>query len=256
MVVWVEISDGNGVVMLFEEGYRSAVLRDTPWAWYRMDDVAGDLTDSSGNERHATGGSGTAPRVSGKFGTALNCASQPNYRERPSGTSLSVYWSLELWVKPVGTISLHANTQYAITNGGNRWAFPPHGGISYTTGLSIGTNGLVYGEHAANHAYAPLNWAGTLPTNSFTHVVVTCDNSVPRFYVNGALVASNTGWVGGVRYAPYFIGSYAIWSDNPVGQMDEVAYYSYVLNPNQIMDHYEASVVGLYYGSKSPMVMG
>lgn len=243
----------------FNEAYRLAVMKDTPWAWYRMNETTGaaEMLDSSGNERHTSGGGGGTSRVNGLFGNAFDATGTvPQYRARPSLTALSVNWSVEFWVEPTGTISLHGNSQYAMTNGGNRWAFTPGGDATITTGMSVGTNGITICEHAPNHAYVPLAHAATLPSNAWTHVVWTCTNSAPQLYLNGLFVASNMGWVGGTRYAPNRIGTDSIYSAGPMGRMDEVSIYSTVLSPAQIAAHYNAATKGIWFGADSPMVMG
>ena len=78
-----------------------------------------------------------------------------------------------------------------------------------------------------------VNSPNAIPTNTWTHLGVTTDGSLARFYLNGNLVstATMTAGFGETNTNPLYIGSRADLFTTMDGLLDDVAVYNAPINP-------------------------
>jgi len=138
---------------------------------------------------------------------------------------ISNIFSYDLWVKPTRTINMYGessacagNVSVPLANSNQNWAIVPSGldGGEMSVGLTIGTNGLMVGEHSGNILVSRLSY--TTPINDWVHVSIVYRTDSIFLYLNGDLVrsrqihcASNTKRVAtgltGYYYSPDFKGN-------------------------------------------------
>ena len=111
----------------------------------------------------------------------------------PSDHIAAVHFSLSLWVKPnrpITTLIDEATSCGGIASqsANNNWAlFPNHGGDDMLgVGVSVGTNGIVVGEHGSFHLTSSLTHP--MAIEDYVHVVVVYTNTTVTLYVNGVFV--------------------------------------------------------------------
>ena len=183
------------------------------------------LTDVSGNNNHGALTNGPVWTTAGKYGGALTfdgINDLVSINDAPS-LDLTTGMTLEAWVKP-STVSgwrtvvlkeIPGNLAYAMF--ANQSAQRP--------GAEIRVGSTTY------------NSSGTaaLSTTAWTHLAVTYDGSILRFYVNGAQAGSRSVSGGMVTSSsPLRIGGNLIWGEYFRGQIDDVRIYNGALTPSQI----------------------
>ena len=144
-------------------------------------------------------------------------------------------FTIEFWAMPTASDNDDAPMVNRIATG-NR-----SGWVFFQRAAGTGWNFRMYNGNGST-----LGWdltGGTSTLNAWSHVVATWDGSVSILYVNGALADdTNTAGLNGI----YNVSTSAIFSvgaqDNGLspttGSVDEVAFYSSVLSPLQILSHY------------------
>lgn len=171
-------------------------------AEYRLDEsvwagVSREVKDSTANANDGTGINGATVR------SAKLCSG--GYFEGSSYSRVSLPVSLQdlavntftmmLWVKPGKTHEIDAESSTSTTGtvgqnyalcpslNRNKWDWDTSGYAG--SGVSVGTNGISVYEHAGSYMPPVLVWAGTLPSDDWTHIAVTYSNGIPALYVNG-----------------------------------------------------------------------
>lgn len=224
--------------------YASEVLSDAPFVYWRLGEASGNPQDSSGGGRHGVwfspGGLGYQPvrgepsLIAGNPDAAVRIdpAASVNAYVGPFTAQTFTAITLEAWVKPEA---------HALTN-------DPHAVLfgNVTSGAA-----RIYIQRADNiPRMLARTGAGTVQTGTTGvaplavgttyHVVGTYDGTTVRLYVNGALVASNSGATGplagtqtyfsvsGQAAGPYY------WA----GTLDEAAVYPTALSATRIAAHY------------------
>ena len=144
-------------------------------------------------------------------------------------------FTIEFWAMPTASDNDDAPMVNRIATG-NR-----SGWVFFQRAAGTGWNFRMYNGNGST-----LGWdltGGTSTLNAWSHVVATWDGSASILYVNGALADdTNTAGLNGI----YNVSTSAIFSvgaqDNGLspttGSVDEVAFYSSVLSPLQILSHY------------------
>lgn len=216
--------------------YDVEVLADSPLAYYRLGESSGtSMVDASGNGRNGTytgvtlGASGA---LSGDTDTAITLAgASTSYASVPFAAWMSpAAVTLEAWVKSTSTDAVVFGTMQTFGQ-------PYYLRISSTLGLYFAarTSG---GDSWAN------NTGQTVRDGNWHHIVGTFTPGTIKAYLDGALVATNTGGA----YANSLI---AATSDLAIGrrgnglyfggQVDEVAIYGTALSATRVAAHYAAA---------------
>ncbi|MDB6064155.1 MAG: LamG domain protein jellyroll fold domain protein [Pedosphaera sp.] len=242
--------------------YQIQVLSDSPLVYYRLNDFLPPVVEvatNSGSLGSATDGThfpGMTHRVPGAIVgdsdtaagyTAIDRSScdgcVPTRFDYNPSLNTSVF-TVEAWLKP--TIDGLANAQCPLYN--RKEASPRTGWVFFqrpstvNAGSGLGWNFRMYNGVDTSRSIDITGGSGYIIGNWY-HVVATYDGSVGRLYVNGSLVASQSV-VG--SYAPntdtiqFCIGGFFDATENPFnGSIDEVALYTNVLSPTQILNHYQ-----------------
>lgn len=194
-------------------------------AWGFNEGAGSSLADASGNANMGTA-SGTSWAPAGRFGSALSFNGTNARVNVPDAASLDLTtgMTMEAWVRPAAL--------------GTAWR---------TILMKESTGGLAYALYSAMPASRPsayVNLGGAdlevrgsaaLPLNAWSHVAVTYDGAVVRFYVNGTQVESrNAAGALRVTTGAFRIGGNAVWGEWYQGLIDEVRIYNRALTATQI----------------------
>lgn len=226
----------------FTGQYPSAVLADSPQAYYRMDESSGTtLHDSSGNSQNGTLNAtftlGQTGALANDVDTAILFNGSTGYAALPAGVTQGANVTLECWFKLSNTTfgtfprviaddnagSTHHGIEFCIESGG--------GGFFANLGFNTSSNTVAY--------------TGT----SFTagiwyHIAVTYDGTTCILYLNGVNVASST--ISKTLVAGGFVYNIARnpgdSSDFFPGTVDEVSIYNTALSGARILAHYNAGL--------------
>lgn len=216
--------------------YRDVVLADAPLAYYRMGDVSGAITDSSGNGR--TGGSASGSATYGAASLLTNESTDPSmdfsggYVDTPYASWMdTTALTVECWVR--------------VDTGTQRGMVDRDDGSQRVFQWRINTKAeaVVFNSGGSN---AGCSGATTLVNGVTYHVAFTYDGTTIRVYVNGVLDGS-TAFAGplAVKTARMAIGVLRAGGGSPVtwpmdGRIDEVAIYGTALSASRLYAHYLA----------------
>ena len=137
-----------------------------------------------------------------------------------TGTGLSI----EAWVKPTATDSIrvlvHKEQQYSLAISAGQLTF---------------ADGIMW-------SYANMGSYGTVPAGSWSHVAVTFDGNIVRFYINGVEVG-NKAHVGSLTATTnqVCLGRYNFGSLPFAGTLDEVSVYRRALSATEVQSHFSAA---------------
>ncbi len=178
-----------------------------------------------------------------KFGanTNINLANTP-----PSNN-----FTVELWVKPEGTIAPKnvQNTGVEGISGDQRYVFgAAHGGANnFGMGLSIGTNGIQVAEHGDGNI--PIVAKHLADLSGWNHVAIVytktgSNNPRAQIYLNGAAVGSSVISSRATVFAPVQMGSAASYQhpEGFVGEVDEVRIWNKSLTPAEVANNYYKTI--------------
>jgi len=141
-----------------------------------------------------------------------------------NSTPLATTFSYDLWVKPTRSITMagESNTcsggvSVPLANSNQNWAILATAADynKMSVGLTIGTNGLMVGEHSQNILVSRLSYS--VPINDWVHVAIVFRSDSIFLFLNGSLVRSrqipcptnirySSGVLAGSRYSPEFQG--------------------------------------------------
>ena len=106
-------------------------------------------------------------------------------------------FTYDLWVKPTRTINMSGESNVCaggvsvpLANSNQNWAIVPSGlgGGNMSVGLTIGTNGLMVGEHSGNILVSRLSY--TVSITDWVHVAIVYSTDNIYLYLDGELVRS------------------------------------------------------------------
>lgn len=224
--------------------YNSAVVADSPYLYYYLDEASGPaLADSSANGRHGTATGVAGYRQAGALpnnpGYALNLAGGGRVVSGGSALSNPTTFALELWFR---TSSSAGGKLIGFESGTGT------GSVSFDRHVTLHNDGrLVFGDWTAS-PFRTITSPDAYNDGAWHHLVLT---AVPRggsqldavMYVDGAAVASGattrvaaySGWwrVGQGRTGAGVTTSFP-------GQVDQVAVYRTALSAARVQAHYAA----------------
>lgn len=192
-------------------------------SYYPFDNSPADVT---GTNTSTAAGSPTYP--TGKINQGLsNGGNNGNYVSSPVNIG-GGSWSFSGWLYRTGAVTTYA-ASFCVN-------------ASNFTGLYLNPSNLVsiYGAGDIRPG------TGSVPLNTWTHVVVTYDGTTVLFYVNGVAAGSWTGTVGGgTTFVNSFAANNSIWGAFP-GLVDEFGFWARVLTSTEASTLYNSGA-GLAY---------
>jgi len=206
---------------------RSPAATDDPVGWWKLDDASGtSATDSSGNSHSGTLQGGPVWRTNGVAAGALSFATNDYVSVSAwSGFDLTNQMAISVWIKPSGPGAAGPGFSRVLTKGD-----PYLGGW----GLLYVTNSTVLFQMTGQYGNSIAS-AGAVPSNRWTHVVVTVSNSAARIYLDGMVDRFET-WSGtrSVNTNGLYLGGGGVTNALP-GSVDEVRIYSHSLTEREVM---------------------
>ncbi len=248
-------------------GYAKVVMADGPAAYWRLDEADGSsvAVDAAGSFDGAydTAGAGAYTPGVFTFGVDTGIPYETNKAVVvTNGARVKIPYALELnsygpfaaeaWFKP---------SSLSVDSGDYRTAFSSEG-----SGVGGPIGWLLYQQPNHNWAWVVFadNWISTfigasvpIVANNWYHIVLQYDGSLFYVYVNGVLAGSqrydifvpnrngaiNLGWRSDNDWKPF------------AGAIDDVAFYNKALTPEQIQNHYLATVRLSYSRSGSNLIL-
>ncbi|MCU7905837.1 MAG: hypothetical protein KZQ76_08255 [Candidatus Thiodiazotropha sp. (ex Epidulcina cf. delphinae)] len=251
------LSSGASV---FASQYSDAVIADAPIAYWKLDQIVGDVAIDEIADNHATL-VGTVYRYKSRVPkddgqTIFLIGSSRQYIALPdTGLLDKQIFSLEFWVAEWNCAPLFVNLPtgaYSERRGIVIREPKRYAGCNKPT-IEWGAGGQLQSIHV-DHVPSP---------NTLRHLVVTFSHTpnapdsenVVRYYLDGVNISETTGILSGISYENASAGSpaemvqiggvsgnlYGAESDqNFRGFLDEIAFYDYALTPEQVAQHYFA----------------
>jgi hypothetical protein len=215
---------------------------DAPMASLPLTDGSGEVAhDVTGNGYNGTLG-GTASWITDPArGTVLSLDGASGYLQLPdnlveSSTSLS----FSLWFKTSAPGRVLLSTGHSVIG-----ATSPNTGAMPV--LYIGTDGKLYGQFWTG-AVSPMVSAAAVDDGTWHHVVITGNGDTQSLYLDGQLVGSAGGSLDNADPLDFVGAGYVNsdgWVNGPAGgwsyfngEVSDVQYYNYALNPDEVTSLY------------------
>jgi len=196
----------------------------------------GNANDVTGNHNGTVVGSGvTFP--AGKVGNAVNFSVGTSFIRIPSFNTTNI--TVEAWVNSTKYgyyTSMVTKNYYAST-----WSSP------WTTWcMWLNENTPNPGTISSQwHTYSPEG----ISMNQWYHIAFTYDGTTAKTFVNGVEKSSYDPAAGSITQTDgnIYIGKPEFSNHSFTGSIDEVAIWSYALQPSDILQHYQNGLLGLGY---------
>jgi len=226
--IYYQISDDDGATWYWWNDLTWADVQDgypaytSNIALYRLNQLTGDVVDSSGNSNNGTN-NGATRGVAGWFGNSFQFDGVDDYIEVPHASDLNLFdtdFSIEFWLK---TTDANANLfkKYTGIAGGDAW------------GVRINSGVLEF--------YDGVSWISsdeTVNDDTWKYVTITGDESARRvrFYIDADLkkIAMFNNLT--TNALPLYIGK-EVSGGYFAGQMDEIRISNVAYTESYILDH-------------------
>lgn len=220
------------IIILF---FGSILHAQGPVASYGFNENAGtSVSDASGNNN--VGNVGTTTWTAGKYGNALsfNGTNSKVVINNSTVLQLNLKITLEAWVYPT------------VVNGAYRDAVVK-GGEDYYLSATTQPSGMAGGgSHLASGAWVDVLSTNPLPVNTWSHVCVTADGSMVRFWVNGVQTSAKVqSSPMQVSTKPLEIGGDGVYGQYFTGKIDEVRIYNRALTQAEIQTDMNTPIGGV-----------
>ena len=224
--------------------YRTAVLADAPFLFWRLDETSGTVVDdeTSANRDGTLAGTGYT------WGQAGALASESSDRSLALSSGVA---TANTQVAGPARFSVEAWARTTSTSGGRVLGFGDGAGQTSSgtvdRQLYVGTNGRAY--FGIGSAKTVMASTAVVNDGKWHHLVGTYTTGTGgmRLYVDGALQTSTTATT--QTFNGYWrAGAEAMsgWTSNPgqyfVGNLEELAVYTTTLTATQVKAHYDAAV--------------
>ncbi|GAE37106.1 LamG-like jellyroll fold domain-containing protein [Halalkalibacter akibai] len=189
-----------------------------------LKDEIGNFGDGvfTGDRINNTGG--TINYVEGLFGNAAKFDGNSGVK-LPNGLISSNTYSVSLWLKPE-QLTNFTTTFFGARDGNNWMSLVPQGPVGNQTMVWSGSS---------RWYDAPIG--STVPTNEWSHLVITVDEGTIKVYVNGVERFSGNNYPNIFTNTQSQFSLGVNWWDTPYkGLMDELRIYEGALTPNYILD--------------------
>ena len=234
----------GGGVAAAANTYSTTVQGSGPAGYWRLGDTSTTAADASGNARNGTYSGqatvGAAGAITGDTNTAVAFGTSSGVATVADAAALRLNgsFSIELWAK-MGAFT-------------NTWPGVVRKGASETANGYL----IYYGADGSlsfkRNNFETRTLAGALKTTAYSHLVVTYDGAVLRWYVNGALNTSEAVvYPANAGTDPLTIGRGDEYGSHT---MDEVALYNKTLTASEITNHH-ATALAANPGSSDPSLV-
>ena len=227
--------------------YRTAVLADAPYLYWRLDEASGTLVNDSGS------GNRDATLVTGGSAWQQDGALVSEVRSKALSVTTATVNQNASAAAP-GTFSVEAWFRSTSTDGGRILGIGNATGSSPSTitdrQLYLAPNGRVMFGVGSGAGRRTIQSGSTLNDGEWHHVVGTrqTGGTGTRLYVDGALQAGSTSATGVTLQTAYWrAGAEQMtgWPGNPSstyfnGHLDELAVYTKALTAARVSAHYNA----------------
>lgn len=248
VIVGAGISQGVLEVVLKDTNlttapYDAAVIANSPYLYWKLNEASGTPQDSSGNARHAIGTYGTV---------ALGTAGPPGNFNGDTCAGFTAAGFIYRdgtgndWLNPPCTLECLVSRDPLDSNGaygGSRIFSSERDDFGGAWGP--GFTGTTSGE-AVLHSFSSRNDTGDIVTNNqWYHLVWVYDgvSATWKCYLDGAKIYDNAGFGSGRRsFGPFRVGGFGNTSISNIqapfyGKVSRVALYSSALTEAQIQGH-------------------
>jgi hypothetical protein len=225
---------------------------DTPSADLLLNGGSGEqANDSSGNGNNGALEGGAVWTADPTRGTVLSFDGASAYLDLTSNLmSSTTSLSFSLWFKTTTTGEVLLSNEDSAIGASDPSA-------EATPVLYVGSNGLLYGQFWTG-AVSPMASTTAVDDGTWHHVVITGNGDTQSLYLDGQLVGAEGGTIdsgypldiagaGYVNSAGWVNGPAAGWSYFN-GEMSDLEYYAYALNPDE--------VTALYNGQEEVTQLG
>lgn len=240
--------EAGGDYLLESSGYASAVMGDSPIAYWRLGEASGTVAADSWGTNNGTyvatptlavgGASPTDANTAVKFDGSTQYVTVPDVNTLDLGDT----FSLEAWVEWDGD----TGTNSFIGKGSGNWDLRVNG----STGKIGFTKGITADIVASTTS---------ITANAWHHVVYTKATTTSKIYINGidrtgvvtdATMVNNAVniLIGAFRLIPAVDQAFH-------GSIDEVAVYNYALTVTQALAHFNAFPQRMPYSSPMPQIL-
>lgn len=229
------------------DAYGSAVMADSPLAYWRLDETSGSTAADSSGSGHA----GTYTRVTQNQASLLwtgvgACGSFSG----AAGSTLASYVDIPQasWME-LGTFT--AECLFNTTNASNSQVIfgrdDLSGSASTRAWVLYINSGTLKGSISSGGSIHDFTAGGTIVAGSTYHVVYSWDGTNVRVYLNGVKIMTFApgGSINATSAEPLRVGCSANWNFFPFGgKIDEFSFYGSALSDARVYAHYLAAFSG------------
>jgi hypothetical protein len=240
LVRYLRLDDGAGTSATDVMGVQNGVMVGVP-AWV----TSGASIGNTSTHQYASAWGGSALDFDGSNDFVNGFAADL--------AAITDNFTMEMWVNPTGTITIHGETNCASCISGTgtpnqRYAmYPEHGGATpgvAGAGISVGTNGIQIVEHAAGYMPVLASYSGTI--SGWNHVAVVYTGKQPTIYLNGVAVRTGLTSLRTSVYPSCHVGG--IVYGHFLGQIDDVRIWNSSRSVSQIAGNMCGELTGAEAG--------
>jgi hypothetical protein len=240
--------EGGAGVDAASSAYARTVLRDSPLAYWRLDETVGPIARSLVDGRYValilgTPKLGVKGAIANEDDTAIELTG-PNQGFKVVDTTAFDFpgtesYSLEAWVN---LHDIDQNYRHVFSKD-DETAGRPREEYGVYVIMNGSDNGLAFERYVGAKAFA--NYIDTSMTNvvalgKWHHVVATYDGTNLKLYVDGAKTVVSDSRPQQPIPRPFFFGTKNEGGGELLGAIDEVAVYDKALTDAQVATHYKA----------------
>jgi hypothetical protein len=231
--------------------YAEAVLKSKPVAFWRLDEISGEVAlDASGNNHDANLDGGFARYLPGPEGKGFADLGKTNHATHLAGGRLRANvpnirdaYTIEFWFWNGLPNDARPITGYLFALGGQNEGRAPgdHLGVG---GTSVAGGRLFFSDGNPHNTLA--SGKMTITAGRWNYVVLAREGDKFRAYLNGQAdpdFAGQTNAPLSANSSTRFFGGREDNEDSLEGKLSDVAFYDRALSADEVAEHYKAALV-------------